>query len=239
MLNLEREEILRTFEGRVGHRFKDVGLLDQALAHRSYLNERGYSGQDNQRLEFLGDAVIGLVMSAYLVDQHPQHQEGKLSQLRAAVVSNKGLALLARRIDLGEFLLLGKGEVQDGGKEKDSILAGCLEALIGAIYLDAGMEGASCVFWKLWKDDIQGLLSQNIQRDFKSQLQIFTQENLCCVPDYRVLQEKGAAHQRVFEVELSINGRIHSLGYGKSKKEAEQEAAMTMLDRLSQEEQLV
>ena len=239
MLTQEREKTLQALQERLGYQFRETCLLNQALTHRSYLNERDDSKQDNERLEFLGDVVISLIVSTYLMECYPEYREGQLSRLRAAVVSKKGLALLALKIDLGESLLLGKGEVQTGGKRKDSIIEGSLEALVGAIYLEAGIEATSSVFWRLWEEDIQGLLFPGIQEDFKSRLQTITQEKLHCVPDYKVLQARGPAHQQVFEVELSINGRIRSLGYGKSKKKAEQEAAKVILERLKQEGQLL
>lgn len=238
MLTQKREKILQVFQKHLGYRFKEISLLNQALTHCSYLNEKEDSKQDNERLEFLGDAVVGLIVSTYLMERYPEHEEGQLSQLRAIVVSKKGLAQLALKIELGDFLLLGKGEIQTGGKRKDSIIVGCLEALIGAIYLEAGIETTSSVFWNLWKEDVERLLFPGIQEDFKSRLQAITQEKLRCTPVYRVLQVKGPAHQQIFEVELSINGMISSLGYGKSKKEAEQEAAMVILNKLKQEEPL-
>lgn len=235
----ERETILEILQARLGYWFKDIGLLVQAMIHRSYLNEGGGPDQDNERLEFLGDAVIDLIVSTNLMERYPQCREGDLSQLRAAVVSRKGLSLLAQKIALGEFLLLGKGEERSGGKNKDSILVGSLEALMGAIYLDAGILLASSVFWNLWESDVQSLLSQYLQRDFKSQLQALTQEKYNCIPGYRILQVKGPAHRQAFEVEVSIDDRIRGLGYGRSKKEAEQDAAMTMLERLNHEDDLL
>lgn len=216
---------------RLSYTFQDIGLLQQALVHRSYINERpGLGLESNERLEFLGDAVLSVVVSHLLTQGFPDADEGELSRLRAGLVNEAILANLARRLDVGRFISLGKGEELTGGRDKPSILADTYEAMIGAVYLDGGFEGAfhlisshySYILKESWKKG----------RDYKTEFQEYTQESFKELPWYILIGEKGPEHNKVFEVEVLIKGQVFGRGKGRSKKEAEQKAAQEALRRL-------
>ncbi len=224
---------LSTIQLRLSHTFKDEDLLKRALTHRSYANENKNTSH-NERLEFLGDAVLGLVVSEHLMKICPDSAEGDLSRLRAAVVSEPALASVAREIGLGEFLLLGKGEDQSGGRNKDSLLADSLEALIAAVYLDAGKDAAEAFVIRIFDAVITKTCSIGTSLDYKTSLQEICQERLKQLPEYRVVSETGPDHQKEFEIEVWINGQLSGRGIGKSKKEAEQGAAKEALAMLAE-----
>jgi ribonuclease III len=201
-------------------------ILAEALRHASYVNEAGIADmRDNERLEFLGDAVLGLAVSDILMDVFREAAEGHLSKWRASVVNEKVLSELARELDLGAYLLLGKGEELSGGRDKPSILADTLEALLGAVYADGGFAPAKEVVKKLLIHNIEELEGIGQAEDFKSLLQEFTQETYKTRPEYFLVSDSGPAHDKTFKVALHIQGRILAEGEGKSKKEAEQRAA--------------
>ncbi len=218
---------------RIEHRFNNTDLLRRALTHKSYANENRVPAH-NERLEFLGDAVLNLVVSEYLMTACPDSNEGDLSRLRAAIVSEPALAAVARTIGLGGYLLLGKGEEQTGGRDKDSLLANCLEALIASIYLDAGKGTAETFVIRFFRDVIQKTCTGRVTLDYKTELQERCQERLKQLPEYRVVSETGPDHQKQFEVELWIRGRVAGRGIGRNKKEAEQRAAKEALEKLSE-----
>lgn len=216
---------------RLSYTFQDIGLLQQALVHRSYVNERpGLGLESNERLEFLGDAVLSTVVSHLLTQEFPDADEGELSRLRAGLVNEAILASHARRLDLGRFISLGKGEELTGGRDKSSILADTYEAVIGAVYLDGGFEGA----YHLISSHFSHILKEpwNKGRDYKTELQEYTQESFKELPRYILIGEKGPEHNKVFEVEVLIKGEVFGKGKGRSKKEAEQKAAQEALGRL-------
>jgi ribonuclease III len=217
---------MKELSRKLGYEFKRPELIAEAFRHASYVNEVGNPGLgDNERLEFLGDAVLDLAVSHLLMDIFREAKEGHLSKWRASVVNERVLSELASDLDLGSYLLLGKGEELSGGREKPSILADTLEALLGAVYHDGGFEAA--------KEIVRRLLLRHIERvgeigpveDFKSLLQEFTQETYRTRPEYALLSETGPAHDKTFKVALLIQGRNVAEGEGKSKKEAEQRAA--------------
>lgn len=223
-------------EHRISHQFKDQELLERALTHKSFANEnRGPA--HNERLEFLGDAVLGLVISEYLMKNCPDSNEGDLSRLRAAVVSEPALATIAREIGLGSYLLLGRGEEQTGGRDKDSLLANCLEALIASIYLDAGNAAVEAFVIRFFEEVINKTCTSRGTLDYKTEIQELCQERLKQLPEYRIVSETGPDHQKQFEVELSVKGEVHGHGIGKSKKEAEQRAAKEALEKLREGKQ--
>jgi ribonuclease-3 len=205
--------------------FKDVLILKQAVTHRSYVNEHpGYHMKHNERLEFLGDAVLNLILSDLLLRRFPDLSEGVLSKIRAGQVNEKKLATLSLQLGLGAFLLIGKGEEQTGGREKPSLLANAFEAVLGAIYLDGGFQSAVTFIDRLFQprlDDIQ----QDNTEDHKTILQEYCQGRLKTVPVYRVYREEGPDHKKIFFVEVEIQGQVVSKGKGKTKKQAEQKAA--------------
>jgi ribonuclease-3 len=217
---------------RIHYSFRDEELLTRALTHKSFANENRLA-HHNERMEFLGDAVLNLVVSEYLMETCPEMSEGDLSRLRAAVVSEPSLAAVSRGIGLGEFLLLGKGEEQTGGRNKDSLLADSLEALIASVYLDAGQEEARSFVLAFFEEKIRTTCSARATLDYKTELQELCQERLKILPEYRVVSETGPDHQKLFEVELSIRGEVLGRGAGRSKKEAEQRAAKEALEKLS------
>ncbi len=211
---------------RIGYKFRDRSLLLNALCHASFCNERGdLELRDNERLEFLGDAVLELAISDLLMNRFAQAEEGHLSRYRAALVDEAGLCQVAEAIRLGKYLLLGKGEELSGGREKPSILADAMEALIGAIYIDGGFEQAKEVVIRLFSFRMENLGDRDTIYDFKSLLQEFTQQQYKTTPTYRLVEEWGPPHEKVFRVSLSIKGAVVAHGEGKSKKEAEQRAA--------------
>jgi ribonuclease III len=224
-------------EQLLGHSFSKRHLLQEALTHSSYFNERG--GQtvettgDNERLEFLGDAVIGLVIGQLLMEQFPEANEGWLSKWRSSLVSRKTLADLASTIRLGDYLLLGRGERRSGGAEKTSILASGFEALVGAMYLDGGIEPAGNFLRRLYGPHLSKLTSGGREEtDKKTHLQEKTQSLFKMTPEYRVVDSWGREHEKTFRVEIWIQGRAVAVAEGKSKKEAEQAAARLALEIL-------
>ena len=217
---------------RISYTFGDPRLLERALTHRSYANEHRLT-EHNERLEFLGDSVLSLVVSERLMEDRPGSSEGELSRLRAAVVSEPSLAEVARSIGLGEFLLLGRGEEQTGGRDKGSLLANSLEALVASIYLDGGIEQAAAFIEGRFRDSFARAGGTGGTADFKTELQERCQELLKTLPEYRVVSESGPDHRKEFDVELTVQGEVLGRGSGKNKKEAEQRAAKEALERLS------
>jgi len=218
---------------QIVYTFKNEELLERALTHKSYAHENKVLAH-NERMEFLGDAVLNLVVSEYLMKICPDATEGDLSRLRAAVVSEPALAAIARTIKLGDYLLLGKGEDQTGGRDKDSLLADSLEALIAAVYLDAGTDATEAFILRFFDDVIKKSCTQRISLDYKTVLQELCQERLKQLPEYRVISETGPDHQKQFQIEISLKGKVHGHGIGKNKKEAEQRAAKEALARLTE-----
>jgi ribonuclease-3 len=220
-------------ERQIGHRFNNAELLERALTHKSFANENRVPA-DNERLEFLGDAVLNLIVSEYLMRTCPDSPEGDLSRLRAAVVSEPALAVVARGIGLGAYLRLGKGEEQSGGRDKDSLLANCLEALIASLYLDAGKETSEAFVLRFFEETMKRTCTSRGTLDYKTEVQELCQDRLKQLPEYRIVSETGPDHQKQFTVELAVKGEVHGRGVGKSKKEAEQKAAKEALERLSE-----
>lgn len=221
---------------RLGYRFSNPDLLAEAFRHSSYVNEIGsVDVQDNERLEFLGDAVLDLAISHILMERFDTAKEGDLSKYRASVVNEKILSQVAQSIGLGDFLLLGKGEELTGGREKPSILADTMEALLGAVYLDAGFEDCKAIINRFFKPLLGKVDSEDDVEDFKSLLQEYTQAILKTRPDYILVKESGPAHQKTFRVALLLQGKTMAEAEGHSKKEAEQKAARETFFCLTQE----
>ena len=226
-----KEDKLVALERKLGYSFKNRDLLRRALIHRSFAFEKE-TGENYEVLEFLGDAVIGLIVSEELIKRFPDKSEGELSQIRAFLVSEPSLSKLARTINLGDFLYLGKGEKRTGGKEKDSILCDVFESVFGALYLDAGFEKARKVFKEKFLNKLWEILEKAVTyKDFKSYLQEITQREYKLLPQYRVVKAEGPEHDKTFTVECTVN-QLKTYGVGKSKKAAEQEAAKEMLKAL-------
>lgn len=215
---------LNQFQEILHYHFRDASLLDAALTHRSYVNENPSEAScDNERLEFLGDAVLELCVSDLLMKHFPDYQEGQLSQLRAAIVNEQPLAGLAKSFHIGDYLLLGKGEEASGGRTKPSLLANAFEALMAAIYLDGGFEKAAALIGRLFTPLIEE--GYRTYRDYKTTVQQMSQQTFKETPRYTLIHETGPDHDKTFEIQLSISDRITTTGTGKNKKEAEQRAA--------------
>lgn len=228
-------EDLEVLEERLGYVFKDRTLLVQALTHRSYVNECEEDAVDNQRLEFLGDAVLGLVSAEALFRRDAQAPEGTLSSRQSQLVCESALAEVANGVELGHFIRLGKGEVQTGGRHKHSLLADAYEAVLAAIYLDGGLEAAREVVLRLHAAALEGVQADTKQpvaaTDAKSLLQKAVQAETSMRPVYAVVEESGPAHARTFVSEARIGSKVWGRGEGRSKKVAEQEAAAQALSR--------
>lgn len=225
------EKVLE-FSNIIGYTFENIDLLERALTHSSHANDAGFDKlHSNERLEFLGDAVLGLTIGELLYDKYPNMTEGNLTKTRAKIICEKSLHEVAQDLDLGDYLFLSKGEICDGGKEKPSILSDAVEAIIGAIYLDGG--------WKYSKEFIEKALAKQMEHadspdymiDSKSKLQRLLQKNGSVDISYKVVDEEGLPHDKIFTVELFCNDELIGIGKGKSKKEAEQDAAKAAIDR--------
>lgn len=205
-------------------------LAISALTHKSYCNEHRDEGcTDNERLEFLGDAVVDLAISHRLMERFPSASEGELSKLRALIVNEEGLARIARKIALGELLALGRGEELTGGRDKSSVLADALEAVVGAVYLSSGMDKVMVLVDRLFSEVLDGVAEGRSGLDYKTLLQEDVQNRLRVSPRYRVVSERGPEHEKVFEVEVTIGVDTFARSTGRSKKEAEQSAARETL----------
>ena len=214
--------------------FSDHVIALSALTHKSYCNEhRDEPCADNERLEFLGDAVVDLAVSHRLMERFPVASEGELSKLRASIVNEEGLARIARQMALGELLLLGRGEELTGGREKSSVLADGLEAGLGAVYMSSGMDQVMPIVDRLFAESFEGVAQGRIGQDYKTQLQEEVQNRLRLSPRYKVISEKGPDHEKIFEIEVSIGSEIYARSCGRSKKEAEQAAAKETLVMLA------
>ena len=225
-----------SLQSSLGYRFQALALLEEALTHSSLVNEqKSASPQHNERLEFLGDAVLSLVMSEHLVSSLPQSSEGTLSKLKAQLVSEASLARVARRLGLGEHLKLGRGEDRSKGREKDSLLADALEAVLAAVHLDGGFDASQTVTRHIFAEELTNIAARQEQPgsgDYKTQFQEWCQKRHDALPRYATVRETGPDHQKLFEVELSIHGEVVGVGSGRSKKEAEQQAAKQALRQL-------
>lgn len=224
---------LSALEQTLSYRFKDKSLLLEALRHRSFINEQTDSFlRDNERLEFLGDAVLNLAAAQTLMQRYPERKEGDLSRLRAALVNDTSLAIMATDIHLGDYLLLGKGEIQTGGRKKNSILANAFEAVLAAIYLDGGFSTAFQII-EVWLESLIETITQpDLFIDFKTILQETVQETLGETPAYSIVNESGPDHDKTFVARVSF-ANLQADGMGKSKKAAEQEAARLAFEKLT------
>jgi ribonuclease-3 len=235
MITQDRLDQLNSLEKKLGYVFKEKNLLNKSLTHKSYANEKSGALKNNERFEFLGDSVLDLLVSEHMLKEYPQYAEGRLSKIRAAVVNEGCLADIAGEIDLGTYLLLGKGEDLSGGRVKNSILANAFEALAGGVFLDGGLEKASEVFLPYLDKKIISFAGNSHFKDFKSELQEFTQVSRGCIPSYSITNETGPDHEKHFEVTVMIGDESMGEGNGRTKKEAEQMAAKMALQKLNSE----
>lgn len=221
---------------KLGYTFQDLKLLELACIHKSFGNEHRshvrIAARDNERFEFLGDAILDLVISKMLLEAYPDSSEGDLSKLRASLVNERSLAKVARELTLGEFVWLGKGEEHTGGRVKDSILASTFEAIVAAIFADGGFEKSESWIRTLFNDRVMHSREKGEFQDYKTRLQEVAQARVKCAPRYEVIQSTGPDHDKTFEIQLVINDQVIATASGKSKKEAEQLAARIALDAL-------
>lgn len=230
----ERKIVLDELQRVIDYRFKNIELLNRALTHSSYANEHKKSNISyNERLEFLGDSVLSLVVSDYIYEKYSNYPEGELTKLRATVVCESSLAFIAKKIGLGKYLLLGKGEEVTGGRERESILADAFEAIIGAIYCDNGLDCAKDVIINLFEKTISCAVNDgNLFIDYKTQFQEVLQKTSKSQIAYKIIKEEGPDHNKIFFAEVRVDNRIYGNGFGKSKKEAEQMAAKMAMKRM-------
>jgi ribonuclease-3 len=234
----ERLATLKALEDRLGYRFKEIIWLDQALTHKSFVYETNHPEKTaNEVLEFLGDSVLNLAVSFLLFLKFPDAQEGTLSMLRSQLVKRSSLASLSKELQLEGYLLLGKSQQLNGGTQKSSILANTYEALVGAIFMDSGFDQALDIIKGHFETYLQTNTPSELFNDFKSLLQIYSQQFHGVSPQYRVMNESGPDHDKRFQASVMIGDEVKGLGCGKSKKEAEQEAAKNALEEISTKSQ--
>ena len=226
------EEKRTELETRIGYSFRNPRLMEKALTHSSYSNEhRLGKHENNERLEFLGDAVLELVTSEFLYKKYPQKPEGEMTKLRASIVCEQTLAFCSRDLELGKYLQLGRGEDLTGGRERASVTSDAMEAMIGAIYLDGGFANAKEFVHKYVLNDIE---NKQLFFDSKTILQEIVQGEMECEPVYELIGEEGPNHNKVFIVQVKLNGEVYGSGRGRTKKAAEQEAAYVAIMKLKE-----
>ena len=223
--------MIKDLETAIGYRFQNISLLQNALTHSSYANERWHNSLlSNERLEFLGDSVLGMLVAEYLYHNFPNRPEGELTRMRADMVCEQTLAAAANRIGLGSHLLLGHGEEQGGGRNRNSILADAMESVIAACFLDGGMEAALKVVQQFILVEVPVTKLHNV--DYKTKLQELVQQKKNQVLSYKLVGQSGPDHDKKFDVEVSLNGTVVGSGSGSSKKRAEQMAAQAALEKM-------
>ena len=223
--------MIKDLETAIGYRFKNISLLQNALTHSSYANERWHNSlKSNERLEFLGDSILGMVVAEFLYKTFPNRPEGELTRMRADMVCEQTLAAVAGRIELGRHLMLGNGEEQGGGRTRDSILADAVESVIAASFLDGGMDAARRIIERFILVEVPVRKMSNA--DYKTALQELVQQKKNQTLSYALVGESGPDHDKRFEVEVSLNGQVIGAGSGSSKKRAEQMAAKTALENM-------
>ena len=227
----ERKKYLAELCAHLGVQLKDYVLLDRALTHPSHVCDT--NEENNQRLEFLGDAVVDLVMGEYLYEHFPHKPEGELTRMRAALVCETSLANAARRVNLGNYLLLGKGEINNGGAKRSSNLADAWEAVMAAIYLTAFIEQVKMIMLKFLQPEME-LVFRGFYGNNKTQLQEIVQKNPDSIIEYKIIAEKGPDHDKEFTAQVFVNSQLKGEGAGKTKKEAEQNAALYYLQKIGE-----
>lgn len=224
---------LNNLEKNLGFSFKNHELLKEALTHRSYLNEyKNQKIESNERLEFLGDAVLSFIVSSWLFEKFPNFPEGKLTSLRSGLVNTNALAKIGQKLKIGEYLLLSRGEKEAGGQRNPTLLANTLEALIGALFLDQKIENVKSFIINNFKELLDEIVSSGRLKDYKSLLQEKAQAKVGQSPTYKIIKEEGPEHNKIFTVNVLIEKQTLAQGVGKSKQKAEQEAAKKALENL-------
>ncbi len=235
VLGFGRRNPYKVLEGKLGYAFRKRKWLEMALTHRSYRFETRDVNEDNQRLEFLGDAVLGFIVAAHLYEAHAEGREGTLTDLRSSVTSGKALGAIGKEIGLGEFVRLGKGEEQAGGRGRASLLSDCLEAVIGAAYLDGGVKAAERIVARIVIPQFCPAKGSDWSENPKGKLQELSQKGYGRGPEYRRVSESGPPHCKTFVVEAIVNGRVLGSGSGATRRDAEAEAARLAVMALLEE----
>ncbi len=228
----ERKTKINELQEKLNLDFNNLQLLNQALSHSSYVNENLDIDKDNEKLEFLGDSVLSLIVTEFLYTNFKDKTEGELSRMKSFIVSEKSLSDIAKKISLGDYLLLGKGEKQSGGKHRKAILADTLEAVLGAYYLDKGFADTKKFILKYVSSLAEQIITNNYQRDYKTELQLLIQQKTKSCPAYITTKEEGPDHDKLFYVDVFVNEEMLGSGKGKNKKTAQQEAAKIALENI-------
>lgn len=232
MIDKKRKKLLEELLQKLGLSFRELQTCDIALTHKSYTNENSLdSAYQNERLEFLGDAVLNLVISDYVYGRFSDREEGDLAKMKSVLVSSPVLASIAKKVQIGAYLRMGKGEEKTGGRFRSSNLTNAVESIIGALYIDAGIDSAREFIIRTFSAEMEKIFREDYVCDYKSLFQEYTQRNFRSVPEYRKTAEKGPQHKKTFEVEVCVNRERAGLGHGRSKKEAEQVAAKEALKK--------
>lgn len=232
-ISSERRKRLQAFERQAGIKFRSMELLNLAFAHRSFANEAVEEVDNNERLEFLGDSVLGLVVAEYLFENLTDRAEGDLAKIKSFVVSEDSLAEVARRIQIDSFILIGKGEECSGGRNKKALLADCLEAVIGAFFVDSGFRPARKFVLKHIVPEIDKVLEDRHRKDYKTLLQEHVQKTYKTYPRYNLVKKTGPDHNKTFWIEVVVNDKSYGPGKGANKKEAEQHAAAVAFEKIT------
>ncbi len=223
--------MMKELERKIGYKFKNEELLKKALTHKSYVKNKNHS---NERLEFLGDAVLELVVTEYLLNEYQNTDEGKLSKIRAATVNTNILSSISKQLELYKYIFIGRSEYKEGIMYNKSILENTFEALVGAIYLDGGLNAAREFLVAQLSNTIEEIVNTGMIFDHKTHLQELTQKKFSCLPEYKIVKEIGVEHDKTFHCDVFINGVRYGSGSGKSKKEAEKDAAKEAVKRIEE-----
>lgn len=227
---------LKGLQKKLGIAFKDISILQQALVHRSFIHENPeFELQDNERLEFMGDSLLGFVIALKIYEDSPGLSEGEMTKMRAALVRKESLAGLAGSLELGAYLYMGRGEESSGGRDKQSILSGAFEAVVGAVFIDQGFDASRDFIFRVFKGGMDRAADKHLTADYKSQLQELVQSRNRTAPVYKIVRETGPDHAKEFTVEVSVDGVVIGSGRGMSRRQAEKEAARVALDSLSRD----
>jgi len=228
----ERLKELKEFQKNVYIYFENIELLNMAFSHSSYVNEHPEILQNNEKLEFLGDSVLALVVNEYLYQNYPDYSEGQLSKIKSVIVSEFTLASISRELDIGNYILLGKGERQYGGADRDAILADTIEAILGAYYLDSGLKKAQDFILPYVIGALDKIDKDEYKKDYKTTLQLIVQQKYKSCPIYQTIREEGPDHNKIFYVNVIIEDMVYGPGEGNNKKNAQQQAAKIALEQI-------
>jgi ribonuclease III len=234
----DRIKDLEKFQDSLNIKFNDIELFNTAFAHRSYVNELPIDIENNEKLEFLGDSVLALIVNEYLYKNYPDSAEGQLAKIKSIIVSEQILAAIARKIDLGKYILLGKGEQLYGGAERDTILSDTLEAIFGAYYIDRGLEESRKFILPYILEELEKVDKDDYEKDYKSELQLVIQQKYKSCPVYETVKEEGPDHNKIFYVNVIIEGRRYGMGKGYNKKSAQQKAAKEAMRNFKEENEI-